>query len=265
MTTMTIAAQNIAAEAKSWQRKTFAQRLEYIGVGVGYYHPAVFDVQESGGGVLYLPRLDTELKRHGLRRAPRGGRWRHIYYNPDLVQLHSSGLMGLNTLRTKHAAWIDFTYRPTGDRFFNTSVHLSQGGEEKAQTRYREAETLLRKTARLNTGKFPEIHGGDFNSHGKVGRVVFEPRHYVDALEAADTTKHKGYNTYNGRSTITPRPSTQLMHGEHDDHFYVSAALKNLVAHWSQFPTVRASDHNLIAVKVRLDRAEAKPESRVWR
>jgi len=168
------------------------------------------------------------------------------------VKVHVSGLMTLNATRAKHAAWMDFTHKPTGDRLFNTSVHLSVGGESKAQTRYREAETLLRKTRALNTGRFPEVHGGDFNSHGLVGDVVFEPRRYYDALDRADTSRHAGYNTFNGRTTVTPHASTQRMDGDHDDHFYVSAALKSLDAHWSQLPTVRASDHNTIAIKVRL-------------
>lgn len=252
MSVLTIAAQNVAAEAKSWQRKTFADRLEYIGTGVGYYQPGVFLAQETGGGVLYLPRLDHEMKRHGLRRAPRGGRWRHIYYDPDRVYCHRSGLMSLNRLGTKHAAWMDFTDRQSHERLFTTSCHFSVGGENKAQTRYREGETLISKTRHLNPRKYPEIHGGDFNSFGLVGKVVFQPRHYVDALDVAWTTKHKGYNTYNGRSTVKPDPKTQLLHGDHDDHFYVSAALKGLIAHWSMWPTVAASDHNIIAIKVKL-------------
>ncbi|VXC20902.1 hypothetical protein [Aeromicrobium sp. 9AM] len=252
MSVLTIASQNLAAEAKSWQRKTFAGRLDDIGDGIAYYRPGVFLAQETGGGLLYLPRLDREMKRHGLRRAPHGGRWRHIYYNPDLVRRNRSGLMSLNRLGTKHAAWLDFTDRLSDERLFATSVHLSQGNESKAQTRYREGETLLRKTAHLNPRKYPEIHGGDFNSHGLVGRVVFEPRHYVDALDVASTTKHKGYNTYNGRSTVKPIHSTQQIDGDHDDHFYVSSALKPFIAHWSQRPTVVPSDHNLIAIKVRL-------------
>lgn len=247
-----IAAQNLAAEAKSWQRKTFADRLEFIGLGVGYYHPDIFLAQETGGPLLYVPRLDHELKRHGLLRAPKGGHWRHIYFNPDTIRLYRSGSIYLGT-PGKWAAWAKVVDLKTGHPLFVSSVHLSQGGEEKAQRRYREAEKLLRSTKALNTAHYPEVHGGDFNSHRLVGKVVFEPRGYVDALDVAPRgmVRHKGYNTFNGRTTVKPDPSTQLVNGDHDDHIYVSRSLSKRVTYWSQHPSVLPADHNIIAATVR--------------
>lgn len=249
--TLTIASHNIASKAKSWQRKTFGERLEFIGAGVGYYHPGILAVQEAGASS-ELRRLDPELRRHGLHRAPKGGRWRYLYFNPDLVKLHDSGLFALNASHTKHAAWGKFTELSTGRTLFVTSVHLSVGGEEKAQARYKEAERLLRLSADVNRFNHPQVHAGDFNSYHRVGDVVMEPHGLVDALDVALGAARSGYDTFNGRTTVKPNHATQQLNAQHDDHLYVSPWLADRVTWWSQLPSLPASDHNIIAIKVNL-------------
>lgn len=249
MTVLTIAAQNIAAKSKAWQRQTFDSRLPAIRLGVLAYKPAIFLVQESGNAP-YLRKLDAALKPAGLVRAPGGGRWRHIYYDPKRVRRIASGLIALNASHTKHAAWARFANKTTGELIFVTSVHLTAGGEDKAAARYREAEQLLRKT-RAHTYGAPEVHGGDFNSFKLVGRVVFQPRYYRDALLVADApSPRRTANTFNGRTTVKPDKRTQRYNSDHLDHFYVSRDLARRVTYWSQLPSVRPSDHNLIVCRI---------------
>lgn len=247
--TLTIASQNVAAMAKPWQRQTFGDRLVAIGAGVGYYHPGIMAVQEAGSGS-YLSRLDSELRRHGLQRAPRGGRWRYLYFDPKQVRHHDSGLFWLNAVG-KYAAWGKFTDLASGVTLFVTSAHLVQGDEAAAQARYKQAETLLRKSREVNRFHHPEIHAGDFNSYHRVGDVVFEPHQYVDALDVALSARHAGYDTFNGRTTVKAVHATQELNARHYDHFYVSKQLADNVFHWSQHPSIQASDHNLIAIKVK--------------
>lgn len=255
MSRLTFAAQNLAAEAKSWQRKTFSARLDDIADGLEYYRPAVFCGQETGGSS-YLRRLDDTFRHlapgYKLTRVPHGGRWRHIWVDLDQVYVNASGLMALNRLRTKHAAWGKITARETKETFFTTSVHLSAGNESKAQARFDQADRLLDTSAKLNPNGHPEIHAGDFNSERLVGNTIMWPRRYRDGLACAKTRTRTGHDTYNGRSTVKVDPGTQRENGDHLDHIYVSDELKDRVLHWSQRPSVKASDHNLIAIKVRL-------------
>lgn len=255
MSRLTFAAQNLAAEAKSWQRKTFNARLDHIADGLDYYRPGVFCGQETGG-TSYLRRLDDTFRHlapgYKLTRVPHGGRWRHIWVDLDQVRVNASGLMALNRLRTKHAAWAKITAHETKETFFTTSVHLSAGGEGKAQARFDQADRLLDTSAKLNPNGHPEIHAGDFNSERLVGNTIFVPRKYHDGLARARTRARTEYDTYNGRSTLKADTGTQRESGDHLDHIYVSDELKDRVLHWSQRPTVKASDHNLVAIKVRL-------------
>lgn len=251
MSELTITSQNVAAKSKSWQRKTFTTRLPHLLSVVSHYHPAIHLVQESGNAP-YLKKLDATYKKAGLVRAPGGGRWRHIYYDPKKVRLVASGLLTLNATRTKHAAWARFVDIESGELLYVTSVHLSAGGEEMAQARYRQAEQLLRKS-RPHTYGAAEVHGGDFNSYSNVGHVVFKPRFYEDALRVAhERSGRQVLDTFNGRNTVRPNPRTQKRQGNHLDHFYVNRLLLRRVTLWTSLATVYASDHNIIAVRITL-------------
>lgn len=254
MTVLTIASMNFAAQATSWQRQTFAGRLDDIAESVDYYHPAVLCGQEAGNPsrTRALTQVFKDDVRGNLRRAPGGGNWKYIWYDADKLHLNGSGSMKLNPAGSKRAAWAKLTTLDTAETFFVTSAHLSASFLGTDAARRREANRLLDTTNQLNPRRHPEIHAGDYNSVSDVGQAVMKPRRRLDARSIASLKQHTGYNTYNGRTTVVPHASTQQLDGEHLDHVYVSDDLRERVLLWSSRASVKASDHNIIAIKVSL-------------
>ncbi len=238
MSVIRIGSFNVAAQAMSWQRKTFDGRRDDILAGVTYYGLDILCVQENGNPTR-TARLTNTLSKAKLRRAPGGGKWRYIYFNNELLQLRDSGLMKLNRLGTK-----------TGQTWFVTSSHLTASFLGSSATRRSEARRLLSETRRLNPSGHREIHAGDFNSVRDVSAAVMIPAGFRDTAAVAGTRTGAGYNTFNGRTTVIPHRRTQKIAGEHLDHIYVEADMVHRVTHWSQRSDVEASDHNLIMIKV---------------
>jgi endonuclease/exonuclease/phosphatase family metal-dependent hydrolase len=245
---------NVAAQAMSWQRRTWAARQDDIRASVDYYGLDVLCVQENGNAERTRQLTNTLYRADKpLRRAPGGGRWRHIYFNNELLHCPpgASGLMKLNAGGTKHAAWAKLTHRATGETFFVTSSHLSASFLGSDAARRREASRLLVTSRKLNHRRYPEIHAGDFNSPSDVTNKVMKPAGYTDALRTADAVTHGSYNTFNGRTSVVPALRTQRFDGEHLDHIYVEK-LNDRVVLWSQRSDVGASDHNLVMIAVEL-------------
>lgn len=250
MSVLRLGSFNVAAQAMSWQRETWTDRQPRILASVEHYGLDVLCIQENGSPTR-TRQLTNTLSKARMRRAPGGARWKYIYFNNEMLRHNDSGLMKLNRLGTKRAAWAKLTVRETDETFFITSPHLSASFLGTNRARRAEARTLLEESARLNPNGHPTIHAGDFNSPSDVTTAVMTPAGYFDALRRANTSSSSGYNSFNGRKTVKPG-RTQKLDGVHLDHIYVSKSLRNRVVHWSQRPSLAASDHNLIMVKVAL-------------
>lgn len=244
----TVATINTAAEAKAWMRSTFDARMRALreNLEVDKFLPQVVAVQESGGRT-YLAKLDKVMVALGYRRAPGGGRWRYIYYRPNHLTVRRSGLITLNKLGTKHAAWAELVDRETKRRVIVTSLHLSEGWSSSDSIRIGQAATLVRKIAALNTGKVPMVHAGDFNSYGLVIDKVLEPAGFSDSLDIADTRINASADSFNGRTTVAV-PKRTPSHGRHLDHVAVSKGV--YVSQWRQLVDAEVGDHNRITVRL---------------
>lgn len=246
----TIVTLNWAAKAKAWQRATWARRLPAGAELLNHSGADIIALQEAGS-MAYVKQIDRVL---GFARAPGAGgplfnRWRYLYFNPKTHKCLTSGLVSLNRLHTKHAAWGLFRNLATGKDLFVTSVHLTAGGASTEKTRHNEAVALLKATTKLNATGAPVVHAGDYNSGALIVEDVMLPGGLKDTRSTADRTINAYLDSNPGWDIKAKRQNRNPADGWHLDHVCAQAGVDTTT--WELLSAPRVSDHNPIRVTIR--------------
>lgn len=240
---------NLAAKAHKWQRDTWTARLPEIAKVLNATGSDILCLQEVGS-MSYVKQIDKVLP--GFKRAPGAGwplynRWRYIYVNPKTYLVLKSGLMTLNTIGSKHAAWALVQHITTGKTLFVTSAHLTAGSTSTDSKRLSEAHVLVTKTRKLNNLDAPVIHAGDFNSAGLVGSQVIIPAGFKDTIATADKATGKTLNSNPGWDISARRQYPNQKKGWHLDHIYAAVGIDTKT--WTLTSVPKASDHDPITAR----------------
>lgn len=191
----------------------------------------------------------------GFVRATGGSKTRYIFYRDSLFDQLAGGAFSIGHGRT--VTWARFEDRKTNQPFVVASVHLVPGKNgKKDRARGSQAASLAAGINRINPAKDPVVLAGDFNTgRHRGGDRVFGRlggAGYTDSVSIAKLAENSAMNTFNRNSTSSRRS------GDHVDHIFVSAGFD--VPLWRQYNHIHQgrvlTDHNMIAAKLRLNRAQ---------
>jgi endonuclease/exonuclease/phosphatase family metal-dependent hydrolase len=207
-------------------------------------------------------RFGTELPEFTLAAYKSA---KSLFVKTSKYSVKRSGWILLDTHpdRKQYAVWAELEDKATTNRFLVTDVHLfSTKGKTADNIRKAQTETLLREVTKINTGKLPVVHVGDWNSNRDNANqtkypggfdaplAVFTKAGLLDTFQSATQLVNGTWNSTNSGKN-PPKQSSM-----HIDNVFTSPEV--VTTKWSVRPrlasglyaTPFATDHNAVVVSV---------------
>ncbi|WP_306909701.1 endonuclease/exonuclease/phosphatase family protein [Arthrobacter sp. B3I9] len=202
-----------------------------------------------------------------------------ILYNSGTVELLSQGSQKLATQTgadDRYFAWAILRQRATGKVFFFGNAHLIDHMSDPAffALRTKQAEQVITAIAAKNTGKYPVVMVGDFNSNkwtapSNAPYDAFIKAGYIDPLgntyksdlpssaATAEKTIRANFESYNGFARKAPARNS-YGNGTYMDYIFTSKMRTTVwenvlnIDSTGNFVGTIPSDHNMIRADVQL-------------
>ena len=230
--TLKVITYNIRLDIASDGENSWPLRKEYFTAQLKFYEPDIFGIQEA------LPNQVTDISNKlpaysfiGVGRDGIGkGESSNIFYKKDRINLKTQGTFWLSeTPDTISKGWDAAlnrvcTYGLFQDKkskkfFWVFNTHLDHVGEV---ARTKSIQLILSKIAALNTGKYPVILTGDFNSEPDTDRIIMLKKEMIDCRDVSEQPPFGPSGTFNAFKHN--EPVTRLI-----DYIFISKGKKLLV------------------------------------
>jgi len=230
--TLKVITYNIRLDIASDGENSWPLRKEYFTAQLKFYEPDIFGIQEA------LPNQVTDISNKlpaysfiGVGRDGIGkGESSNIFYKKDRINLKTQGTFWLSeTPDTISKGWDAAlnrvcTYGLFQDKkskkfFWVFNTHLDHVGEV---ARTKSIQLILSKIAALNTGKYPVILTGDFNSEPDTDRIIMLKKEMIDCRDVSEEPPFGPSGTFNAFKHN--EPVTRLI-----DYIFISKGKKLLV------------------------------------
>ena len=230
--TLKVITYNIRLDIASDGENSWPLRKEYFTAQLKFYEPDIFGIQEA------LPNQVTDISNKlpaysfiGIGRDGIGkGESSNIFFKKDRINLKTQGTFWLSeTPDTISKGWDAAlnrvcTYGLFQDKkskkfFWVFNTHLDHVGEV---ARTKSIQLILSKIAALNTGKYPVILTGDFNSEPDTDRILMLKKEMVDCRDDSEEPPFGPSGTFNAFKHN--EPVTRLI-----DYIFISKGKKLLV------------------------------------
>jgi len=230
--TLKVITYNIRLDIASDGENSWPLRKEYFTAQLKFYEPDIFGIQEA------LPNQVTDISNKlpaysfiGIGRDGIGkGESSNIFFKKDRINLKTQGTFWLSeTPDTISKGWDAAlnrvcTYGLFQDKkskkfFWVFNTHLDHVGEV---ARTKSIQLILSKIAALNTGKYPVILTGDFNSEPDTDRIIMLKKEMIDCRDVSEEPPFGPSGTFNAFKHN--EPVTRLI-----DYIFISKGKKLLV------------------------------------
>ena len=230
--TLKVITYNIRLDIASDGENSWPLRKEYFTAQLKFYEPDIFGIQEA------LPNQVTDISNKlpaysfiGIGRDGIGkGESSNIFFKKDRINLKTQGTFWLSeTPDTISKGWDAAlnrvcTYGLFQDKkskkfFLVFNTHLDHVGEV---ARTKSIQLILSKIAALNTGKYPVILTGDFNSEPDTDRIIMLKKEMIDCRDVSEEPPFGPSGTFNAFKHN--EPVTRLI-----DYIFISKGKKLLV------------------------------------
>ena len=223
---------NIRLDIASDSANSWPLRKDYFTAQLKFYEPDIFGIQEA------LPHQVTEISNKlpaysfiGIGRDGIGkGESSNIFFKKDRFNLKSQGTFWLSETPDSMSKGWDaalnrvctyglFQDKKSKKNFWVFNTHLDHVGEV---ARTKSIQLILSRIAALNTGHYPVILTGDFNSEPNTDRIIALKKEMDDCREVSEEPPFGPAGTFNAFKHN--EPVTRLI-----DYIFISKGKKLLV------------------------------------